>query len=180
MLAKKTTKQRWADEWEGAPHGRALHHQLPRPEKATLLRYQGLKRAVAATIFQMRTGKIGLKDYLWSIRRPGTDSPLCDCGDRQTVRHVLLHCRKYNQLREEVWASAGSGWKGPRPPTSTKEIWESRRAKTAAIFMLRTGLLGRFTREAVEDEPPPRKPPKEPPQRPRWSPGSRPSHGLTR
>ncbi|KAK8123267.1 hypothetical protein PG999_003185 [Apiospora kogelbergensis] len=158
MLAKKTTRQRWIDEWESAPHGRVLHHHLPKPEKATLDRYTSMKRAVSATVFQLRTGKIGLKDYLWQIRR--TDSPQCSCGDRQTVRHVLLQCSRYNALREEVWASPGSGWKGPRPPTSTKEIWKSRRAKTAAIFLLRTGLLGRFTRAAVEDDPP-----QEPPQR---------------
>ena len=164
MLAKKTTNQRWADEWDSAPHGRVLHHRLPRPEKATLLPYRGLKRAVAATVFQLRTGKIGLRDYLWQIRM--TDSPLCDCGERQTIRHVLLACPKFMALREEVWASSGSGWTAPQPPTDIRTIWERRRAKTAAIFILRTGLPGRFTREAVEDEPPPRKPPKKPPKAP--------------
>ena len=100
MVAKKSTTTRWLNEWDSAPSGRVLHHHLPKPEKATLDRYQGLKRAVSATVFQIRTGKIGLKDYRWRMRQ--ADSPLCDCGDRQTVRHVLLHCSTYNALREEV------------------------------------------------------------------------------
>lgn len=94
--------------------------------------------------------KIGLSDYLWQIRK--TDSPLYDCGDRQTLRHALLDCSKHRVLQKEVWGVAGSGWKGPRPPTSLRLIWESQRAKAAAIFLLRTGLLGCFTRSAVEDE----------------------------
>ncbi|KAK8096431.1 zinc knuckle [Apiospora kogelbergensis] len=163
MLAKKTTKTRWESEWLFADSGRVLHRHLPKPEKSTLLRYRDQKRAVSATIFQMRTGKIGLRDYLWMIQR--TDSPLCDCGngDRQTLRHVLLDCKKHRRLREEVWSGPRSGWKAPQPPKSIKEIWKSQRAKTAAIFMLHTGLLGRFTRDKVEDDPP-KALPKEPPQ----------------
>lgn len=171
MLAKKTTNQRWADEWECAAEGRVLHRLLLRPEKATLHQYRDLKHAVAATVFQLRTGKIGLNDHPWSIRAHGATSPLCNCGtgDRQTVRHVLLHCTLHRALREEVWGAAGSRWEAPRPPTDLREIWKNGRAKTAAIFMLRKGLLGRFTRSAVEDDPP-RKPPRKPPKGPRKGP----------
>jgi hypothetical protein len=150
MFAKKLAKERWADEWEASPTGRVLHQYQREPKKQTIHKYKGLKRAVAATLFQMRTGKIGLKDYLWHIQR--ADSPLCDCGKgRQTVRHVLLDCTSHTGLRKEIWSNRRSGWKGPNPPNNIKGIWEnSQQANTAAIFMLRTGLLGRFTRTAVD------------------------------
>lgn len=71
-------------------------------------------------------GRIGLRDYLWQSQR--TDSPLCDCGDCQTIRHVLLDCSRYRALRE-VWGATGSDWKAPRPPTTMRAIWESQCAK---------------------------------------------------
>ena len=146
MLAKQVTRTRWEAAWEASTAGRVLYRWQPVPSKKTLLKYRGLKRAVAAVLFQMRTGKIGLNDYLWHIHR--AESPLCTCGEgRQTVRHVLLDCNNHRELRREVWEAPGSGWNGLSSPTNIKAIWENPQlAKTAAIYMLRTGLLGQFTR----------------------------------
>lgn len=153
MLAKRMANVRWEAEWDASNSGRALFNYQKIPTKGTLQKYRALKRAVAATIFQMRAGKIGLNDYLWTIQK--SDSPICQkCGgdDRQTVRHVLLTCTAFQTLRQQVWLHPKSGWTSDsqKTPTSIREMWEDPKlAKTAAIFMLRTGLLGQFTR-AVE------------------------------
>ncbi|KAH8645373.1 hypothetical protein BX600DRAFT_167241 [Xylariales sp. PMI_506] len=60
----------------------------------------------------MRTGKIGLNDYLHGIRR--APSPLCECEEgRQTVRDVLINCRRYSALRRECWSHPSSDWTVP-------------------------------------------------------------------
>jgi hypothetical protein len=44
----------------------------------------------SALLVQMRTEKIGLRDYLWRRRVPEFDNPRCGCGERrQTVAHIL-------------------------------------------------------------------------------------------
>lgn len=145
MLAKKLAKTRWDAAWDADNSGRVLYQYQRAPSKGTLPKYKGLKRALAAALFQMRTGKIGLNDYLWHINR--ADSPLCSCGGgRQTARHVLIDCEDYQDLRWEVWNTRNSGWKANRPLTDIRKIWDHpQRARTAAIFMLRTGLLGQFS-----------------------------------
>ena len=35
-------------------------------------------------------------------RRSLVDSPLCTCGNVETVKHFLLHCPKYNRLRNDL------------------------------------------------------------------------------
>lgn len=49
----------------------------------------------------MRSGKIGLNDYLYSVGI--RDSPLCDLCDseeRQTISHILLSCEGLDGPRE--------------------------------------------------------------------------------
>ena len=56
----------------------------------------------------MRTEKIGLRDFLWKRRVPEVDDPGCDCGEgRQTVDHILLRCRTYNDIRRRVFGRGG-------------------------------------------------------------------------
>ena len=47
-------------------------------------------------------GKIRLRTffYRWKI----VESEQCECGHTsQTVRHVLMKCRKFSRLRQGVW-----------------------------------------------------------------------------
>ena len=61
-----------------------------------------MSRLESAVIVQARTGKIGLKDYLYKIK--AASSPKCLCGHkRQTVYHTLLECPGFNELRERMW-----------------------------------------------------------------------------
>ncbi|EDU49145.1 predicted protein [Pyrenophora tritici-repentis Pt-1C-BFP] len=53
---------------------------------------------------QLRTKKIGLRDFLFTQRVPGVTSSRCQCGERrQTVAHILLHCRMLKDLRNQVF-----------------------------------------------------------------------------
>ncbi|RJE18498.1 hypothetical protein PHISCL_09164 [Aspergillus sclerotialis] len=94
-------------------------------------------------IVQMRTGKIGLRHHLYQRGVPDIPNRDCQCGRAtQTVRHILLACPLFNDLREETLGrrSGGLGGEG-----SVKTILNTLKlAIQAAKFMLKTGLLGQF------------------------------------
>lgn len=107
---RKAADRDWKARWEKArvtPRG----HNLPatwtndwKLDRRTL--YAGLSKAEATALFLLRTEVIGLNGWLAGIGVPGID-PLCSCGQHvETVRHVLLHCRKYE--REELLQACGT------------------------------------------------------------------------
>jgi hypothetical protein len=50
----------------------------------------------------MRTEKIGLRDFLYQRGVPEIIDPHCVCGEgRQTVMHVLMRCRRFQDLRRQ-------------------------------------------------------------------------------
>ena len=52
----------------------------------------------------MRTEKIGLREFLFHRKVPGIGDGRCICRQgNQTVKHVLLECRLYNQMRRGLW-----------------------------------------------------------------------------
>lgn len=79
---------RWRQHWQTSPHGRVLYKvrttQQSRSRKS---------RALSAVIIQMRTGKIGLRHYLYQRGVPDIPDENCCCGRAtQTVQHVRLAC----------------------------------------------------------------------------------------
>jgi hypothetical protein len=88
----------------------------------------------------MRTEKIGLRDFLWKRRVPEVDDLGCDCGEgRQTVDHVLLRCRTYNDIRRRVFGREGQ--------IDLRATLNEPKLVTKAIrFMEQTRLLGQFQR----------------------------------
>ena len=72
----------------------------PWPIKGILKLHESLTEKQSAIAVQMRTGKIGLRQFLYNREVPGIDSPLYDCGGgHQTVKHVLFACRRYSAKR---------------------------------------------------------------------------------
>jgi hypothetical protein len=87
---KKTLQGKWKDRWRAAARSTSEAIQQP-PDKRVLLLHEGLHKAESlSSIFtQIRTGKIGLADFLHRIGVPEATSPACACGyERETARHL--------------------------------------------------------------------------------------------
>jgi hypothetical protein len=95
----------------------------------------------------MRTGRIGLRHYLFSRRVPDIEDDRCGCGQAsQTIPHVLLACRQFAQLREELWVEEDQDGRTRRIRSmNLKEILNTPKyAIKAAKLLMATGLLGQF------------------------------------
>jgi len=57
-----------------------------------LRKHGTLRKHESSALIQIRTGKIGLRAFLFDCRVPGVVSPNCECGSRETAAHVILHC----------------------------------------------------------------------------------------
>ncbi|KAL6165128.1 hypothetical protein ACJQWK_08372 [Exserohilum turcicum] len=89
------TERAWIVKWRAEAKGRATYRHTPLPTK---------KIRQSALLVQLRTEKIGLRDFLFTQRVPGVTSSRCQCGERrQTVAHILLHCRRLKDLRNQVF-----------------------------------------------------------------------------
>ncbi len=90
----------------------------------------------------MKTGKIELHSFLY--RRKIVESEQCESSHiLQTVRHVLMECRKFNRLRQEIWKDEKQKelfgvveWR--------KMLTHPSYTKKAVDFMRRTRLLKQY------------------------------------
>lgn len=77
----------------------------PLPGTRTQARYDHPTRPKATISAQMIIGKRGLKSYLHVI---GADeSGRCECGQKETVKHVSLDCKLWRAERNELRNSLG-------------------------------------------------------------------------
>jgi len=119
---------------KGRKGGRELYRICKTPQKA--MKLHNMTKAMSAVLTQMRTGKIGLRNYLHRIGQ--AESSSCPCGSEdQTVKHVLLTCQRFAELRLKTW--------GNKQPLDLREMLNNvEHARKAAEFMLWTKLLGQF------------------------------------
>jgi hypothetical protein len=90
--------------------GRALFRAQDKDKEKVIQKYRkahnGLTKAESSLLTQARSGKIGLRAFLFERKVPGVATPLCDCGESQeTVRHLLQGCTSHpeaEQLHETV------------------------------------------------------------------------------
>jgi hypothetical protein len=151
--AHEVVNARWENDWKSCHHGRELYELTPTPTRKVLRVHQDLHRALSTIIVQMRTGKIGLRHYLYQRGVPDVPNSDCQCGRAtQSVRHILLACPTFSGLREEIFGGRSGG---PEGEGSVKKILNTPKlAIQAAKFMLRTGLLGQFgavRREEIDE-----------------------------
>lgn len=121
-----------------------------KPSRAVFKLHHELPRGLGSFLIQMRTGKTGLRKYLHGQKVPEISTSICQCGQApQSVTHVLVHRRKFSQIRRKIWKEEekNHAWRS----IAVKEMLSSPHyAKKAALFMRKTGLLGQF--KAVRTE----------------------------
>jgi hypothetical protein len=137
-------KARWEDQSRTTRARRQATWTTPWEQDRRKL-YAGLSKAEATALFLMRTEVIGLNAWLASIQVPGA-LPACACGWRaQTVRHVVLHCPRYERVSLlEQCGTARLDEILSRPAS----------AKHAARWLIRSGVLEQFrvAKEIEEEE----------------------------
>jgi hypothetical protein len=114
----------------------------PIPTAKTLQLHSSLHKALSSIIIQMRTERIGLRKYLHQRKVPDITDDQCGCGHgSQTVKHILLACSLFNDLRTRTWTKEDR----IRARRDLREILSKPAlARRAAKFMISTGLLGQF------------------------------------
>ena len=96
-------RQQSYEKWKSKEaKGRVLRLLVSQPDQKSVKIHAKLKKPQSSLLVQMRTGKIGLRSFLYS--RKIVESEQCECGHTsQTVRHILMERRKFSRLRQEIW-----------------------------------------------------------------------------
>ena len=82
--------------WEKSEKGRVLFQF--RPKVAHKIKYKFETRKGEIVVSQLRTGYVGLIEYLFKSNI--VTSNKCRCGEIESVKHYLLECVIYDSARE--------------------------------------------------------------------------------
>ena len=91
--AEQAWRCRWQKEYDEAVRQRPRRHKEaadnPLFTEEAVRRHDGLRKAESSMLIQVRTGKIGLWDFLFQQRVPEAATPLCSCSctERETAEH---------------------------------------------------------------------------------------------
>lgn len=137
---RNEAKIEWEKAWASEKTGRPTRRLIEVPTKKTLEYWNGLRKATASILMQLRTGRIGLGAYLARINRRESSRCSCELGN-QTVNHVLLECPSHQEERD--WMRSALSEQGIA--LRRDELLARPEARTiVAEFMTRTGLLDQF------------------------------------
>ncbi|KAJ3571479.1 hypothetical protein NPX13_g5362 [Xylaria arbuscula] len=119
----KEAKRHWEMSWRIETKGRTTFRYTPKPTQKVLELHKDLSKRHSAILVQLRTEKIGLRDFLFKRKVPDITDPKCSCGERrQTVLHVLFQCRQFKDLRnQELGRASPSATGTPWRPHSLKK-----------------------------------------------------------
>ena len=107
--AWEALKAKWRRDWVEGTRGRHLFTLALQVIHRHLELHQNRKKAHSALLTQLRTGKIGLNQFLHERNVPGYASGNCECGKGAiTVRYILLTCPRWREEREELLERSGS------------------------------------------------------------------------
>jgi Ribonuclease HI len=140
---KQDIKAVWEKSWSKTGRtARRTRRLIEAPNKSNLAYWKGLRKASSSVLIQLRTGIIGLAEYLAKIKK--VDSPRCQCNmGNQSVRHVLLECPLLEEQRHEMMNELFE--EGVSMTLGEEEMLrEAKAAPIVAKFMIATGLLGQF------------------------------------
>lgn len=97
----RVVQEAWEERWLKERDGQAVtrpaddfdHQQETLFKDKTLKRHEGLSKAKSSLLVQIRTGAIGLRDFLFKRGVPEVLTPSCECGEgRETVEHLVMWC----------------------------------------------------------------------------------------
>jgi hypothetical protein len=68
-----------------------------------LKKHHGLLKHESCLLTQIRTGKVGLRSFLFERKVPEVATPWCICGEApETAAHLVLDCRDLAEQRQEL------------------------------------------------------------------------------
>ncbi|KPM42380.1 hypothetical protein AK830_g4172 [Neonectria ditissima] len=98
--ARWTRLQDEARERRGSNRLEPAEAHPPANKKKALHLHQGLDKHQSSMLIQLRTGKIGLRSFLFSRRVPDVPSPRCPCGtSEETPEHIIVFCPRFVEQR---------------------------------------------------------------------------------
>jgi hypothetical protein len=127
---------------------RYLQHagELPDRRRAifsydALKKHKDLRKHESSLLTQIRTGKVGLRAFLFERRVPEVAKPRCPCGEApETAAHLALDCRDLAQQREELRRLLS-----PKPWQTYRDFVSATVKKKSAQTLVRWLLsMGRF------------------------------------
>src|SRR6516162_542342 len=153
MAAEQAWRRRWQKEYDEATRQRPRRHKEAADEplftEEAVRRHDGLCKVESSVLVQARTGKIGLRDFLFQRRVPDAITPLCSCprAERETVEHLVLRCGNVSE-QQRAWLQERAQPLHTSSDFATA-LQSPERAKLIARWILGTGRLGKY-RLAVE------------------------------
>uniref|UniRef100_A0A0B7BUJ0 RNase H type-1 domain-containing protein n=1 Tax=Arion vulgaris TaxID=1028688 RepID=A0A0B7BUJ0_9EUPU len=100
QILKNNSREDWLNRWAMGTTGRDMYAEMNRPNPKDNINL--LQRKDQSTIFQLRTGHVGLNYHLHRINP--THLPHCrKCSHScETVQHILLECPGLHKARQEL------------------------------------------------------------------------------
>jgi len=143
-LGKPTESKRvleaWKQRWQSSARPDSWDRVLRPPDPKVLKLHSGLHKAESSALVQFRTGYTGLAYFLHKAHVPGVESGQCSCqGGLETPRHILIHCPKESEHREEL-RKVGGGRLDLRKLLDTPEG-----AKVTSRWIVRSRCLHQFS-----------------------------------
>jgi hypothetical protein len=145
-------KVRWRTQRQGQTAAAAVD---PRFERKDLRLHSNLTKAESSLLIQARTGKIGLKAFLFQRQVPGVVSPRCPCnGEKETVYHLVKECEEIRTPRNQSIIK----YRNASLRDFRRALGEPSEAAQIVRWIIRTGRLGEYriaaalAREANEEQ----------------------------
>ena len=90
--------QQWRSSGLSEQDDWVVHQVLLQSDIWSTIKHSFASTVGESIISQLRTGYVGLNDYLHKCNFK--DSDLCKCGAKETVSHYLLECNEFDTARE--------------------------------------------------------------------------------
>jgi hypothetical protein len=109
----------------------------------TLKRYSDLRKHESSLLVQARTGKIGLRAFLFQRQVPDVATPLCQCGEgRETAEHVVCYCLRWREQRAALEGRLGRALRTRRDFHTA--LSDAKEAGVVIRWLLSTGRIQEF------------------------------------